>query len=393
MKLALISLSKDMPDNSDPVGLLPLFDGMLIDQQIQSVVDTGIDKIVLISPTMNNSVLQYVDQLQRQKIDIEIVRSGHDLIQFAAPENTLIYLNDGIVPNRETIRKLSGFNEEVIFVTSDSQKVTEFERIDRDDRWLGIAQLDASRLSEFIDIPEDWDVGSALLRGAVQSQCYRERIAEKDLLDGAISVLTNETDTAEFSKLCLKNIKPSQGNILENWLIWPVTRSILPGFWQAPSVRDYLGWTTPAASIIAGGLVLFNLPIIAAIALLAIGTFLLYVRRKYKIFSLHNKKMDKVALGFNMLSIAVVSMIIVKQSVAGALPANLVVFALAIGSILLIYKNATVTRWSLIKPDIGLALIVLLVFSLIGAFMPGLYTIALWGMGYLLVSQFDPKEY
>lgn len=393
MKLALISLSKDMPGNSEPVGLLPLFDGLLVDQQIQLVVDAGVDKIVLISPTMNNSVLQYVDELQRKKIDIEIVRSGHDLIQFATPENALIYLNDGILPSRETVRKLSSFDEEAIFVTPDSQQVAEFERIDRDDRWLGIAQLDASRLSEFIDMPEDWDVGSALLRGAVQSQCYRERIEETDLLDGAISVLTSETDTAKFSKLCLQNVNTKHGNILEKWLIWPIAKSVLPSFWQAPSVRDYLGWATPAAGIIAGGLVLFNLPITAAIALLAIGAFLLYIRRKYRIYSIHNNKMDAIAIGFNILSIAVVSIIIMQQSAAGSQLPNLVVFALAIGSILLIYKNEIVTKWTLIKPDIGMALITLLIFSLFGAFMLGLYVIALWGMGYLLVSQFDLKDY
>ncbi|MEP2989103.1 MAG: hypothetical protein ABJN65_15425 [Parasphingorhabdus sp.] len=381
-----------MPDNSGPVGLLPLFDGHVIDQQIQSVVNAGANKIILVSPTMNNMVLQYVDRLQGRGIDIEIVRSGHDLVQFVAPENELIYLNDGILPDRSTIEKLSSSHDEIIFVTPDSQQVTGFERIDRNDRWLGIAKLKASRLSEFIDLPEDWDVGSALLRGAVQSGCIREVATESDLSDGAVSVLTDDTDISKFSKKCLQYVGGKRRNILEKTLIWPFTKALLPKLWKAPSTRNYLGWAAPAAGILAGCVIALKLPVIAALALLILGMLMAYVYGKIGVFSNFNKGMDRAFVATFIISIIVIAGITIQQSIPVSMPANLVILVLAIGSTWLIHRNTVETKWDLIKPDTGLSLVILLGFSIFGSFILGIYVIALLGMAYLLVSQFDLKD-
>ncbi len=392
VKLALISLSKDLPDNSGPIGLLPLFDGHVIDQQIQSVVNAGANKIILVSPTMNNMVLQYVDRLQGQGIDIEIVRSGHDLVQFVAPENELIYLNDGILPDRSTIEKLSSFQGEIIFVTPESPQATEFERIDRNDRWLGVAKLKTSRLSEFIDLPEDWDVGSALLRGAVQSGCIREVVTESNLSDGAVSVLTDDTDISKFSKKCLQYVGGNRRNILEKTLVWPFTKTLLPRLWKAPSARNYLGWAAPAAGILAGCLILLKLPVVAAIALLILGMLIVYIYGKIGVFSNFNKGIDGVFVATLIISIIVIAGITIQQSIPVSMPANLVIFALVIGTTWLIHRNTVETKWDLTKPDIGLSLVILFGFSIFGSFTLGIYVIALLGMAYLLISQFDQTD-
>lgn len=389
VKLALISLSKDTPDNFGPIGLLPLFDGLVVDQQIRAAQRAGAQKIILVSPTMSGAVLQYVDKLQGQGIDIEIVRSGHDLVQFAAPENDLIFLGDGVLPDGAMVEKLSGLSDEVIFVAPDSEDVSDFERIDRNDRWLGIARLEASRLSGFIDLPEDWDVGSALLRGAVQSECRRELVEDVNSPDGVISNLISQSKISEYSAGHLRQAKKGRGNFLEKTLTWPLTKALLPSLWKAPAANNYLGWAAPIAGILAGFLVVMDLPVSAAIALLILGMILVYVRQHIQIFSNLAKGIDIAAVAVYLIAIVVIFSIIIRDSIPVSLAANLVIFAVGLGSVWLVYRSNRKSKWDWIKPDIGLSLIILLGFSLFGSFMSGIYVIALLGMAYLIVSQPD----
>ena len=389
VKLALISLSKDTPDNSGPIGLLPLFDGLVVDQQIQAAQMAGAQKIILVSPTMSGAVLQYVDKLQGQGIDIEIVRSGHDLVQFAAPENDIIFLGDGVLPDGNMVEKLSGLRDEAIFIAPDSEDVADFERIDRNDRWLGVARLKASRLSGFIDLPEDWDVGSALLRGAVQSECRREMVEDLDSPDGIISNLTSQTNISEFSANHLRHAKKSRGNFLEKLLTWPFTKALLPSLWKVPAAKNYLGWAAPIAGILAGFLIVMNLPVTAAIALLILGMILLYVRQNIQIFSKLANGMDIAAAAVYLIAVTVIFSIIIRDSIPVSLSANLVIFALGLGSVWLVYRTNRKSKWDWVKPDIGFSLTILLGFSVFGSFMTGIYAIALVGMAYLIVNKID----
>lgn len=389
MKLALISLSKDAPGDFGSIGLLPLFDGLLVDQQIQSVRIAGAEKIILISPTMNSTVLQYVDNLQGQGVDIEIVRSGHDLVQFAAPENEMIFLGDGILPAKKLFEQLAGVEDELIFVAPDSEQVTDFERIDRSDRWLGIAKLNASRLSNFIDLPEDWDVGSALLRGAVQSECRRETVEESDLSHGAISILTNEGDVSNFSQKHLQDVPGDRRNFLEKFVAWPLTRAILPGLWKTPAVHRYVGWGAPITAILAIGTAFLNLPIAVSIGLLIAGMMFLYVRKNIEILSNSSKSLDVLAIATYCIAITALFFLIVRDSIPVSLPANLVVLALGLGAVHLAHQNNKKSKWDLVQPDNGLLLTILLGFSVFGSFVIGIYAIALLTMVYLLARRFD----
>ena len=386
MKLALISLSKDSPDGSGPIGFLPLFDGMLLDQQIEWVKRAGVERIILISPTMNSQVLQYIDQRRGQELDIETVRSGQDLVQFSSPENDILYLDDGILPSDAMTKKMADHRGEMIFVAKDTDFFADFERIDRNDRWLGIAQLDAEKLSGFIDVPEDWDVGSALLRGAVQSGCQRIILNEQDFLAGTVSRLSNEGILAQYSRQRLKQATSGSGNFLQRWAVWPFTRAVLPKLWKAPQASTYLGWSALVAAPLAALMPLLNLPVSASLALLLLGSLMLSIRNRIRLFSGISGTKDLVTATAGLLTGLALFSFVWRSSIPVSLIPNLVIFALALGSVWLAYRVREQSKWSWIKPDILLSLTVVLVFSVTGSFMPGIYGVALLAMFYLLGS-------
>lgn len=393
MKLAVISLSKDTPDENGSIGLLPLFNGMVVDQQIRSAIAAGAEKVVLISPTMNSTVLQYVDNLQRQNFDIEIVRTGQDLVQFASTDDMAIFISDGILPNVELSSIMSEADSELIFVAKDSQQVIDFERIDQNDRWLGIAKLNASRLSEFIDFPQDWDVGSALLRRAVQSDCARLEITEFDLLDGMISNIADRSDVGEYAKNQIKKVDNRQSNFLERFVTWPLVRIILPQIWKAAPVNSYFGWAVLFCVSLALTLALSGFATVFTILFLFLGVLLIYIRKKVQLFSNYKKQREILAVATNLAVIFTLGVVTIQNSQEITLPANLIILALGIGSVGLAHQNIRESKWNLIRPDTTLLLSILLCFSVFDGFMIGLYFTALMAMFHLLLKQSESDDH
>ena len=179
MKLALISLAKDDLDGNGPIALLPLFGGSLLDLQIGAAQRFGCEKYIFLCPVTHGALLQKIDAMKQQGLDAEYVRSPSDLVQYASDQDHIVYIADGILPNAEIVEQLSGAPQELLFTVLHADEYQEFERIDLNQRWLGIVSLKTSRLSAMIDIPDDWEVGSALLRTAVQADCPRAIISDR----------------------------------------------------------------------------------------------------------------------------------------------------------------------------------------------------------------------
>ena len=99
MKLALISLAKDDPEGGGPIGLLPLFDHMVVDRQVRVAARLGAEKIVFLCPTIPGAILQYIDELKARDIDAEIVRTARELVQYSSDENDLLVFADGVLPS------------------------------------------------------------------------------------------------------------------------------------------------------------------------------------------------------------------------------------------------------------------------------------------------------
>lgn len=386
MSLALISLSKDTLDNSVPIGLLSLFDGYLLDQQVRIAIDAGAEQLILICPTMNGAVLQYVDRLQREGIDIQLVRSGKDLVQFAEPDGKILYVGDGILPGKTLIAQLAGLHDERIYVVNDADEYADFERIDINHRWLGVACLNAARLSGFLDLPEDWDVGSALLRGAVQSDCKRELMKDAEFADGAISYLKNDETVADYARDRLHDRRYKKSNFLERLIIWPLSRALLPRLWRNPNAERYMVLTSGFLSIMAGIVAYFVSSTVAPLALLIIAALLLAIRGHITLFSGITRRFDGEAIaGYSVIGL-ITLFAIIRESSGVTLAPNFVIFVLSCGTLILAEQTKRNTRWNWIKPQITLALIILLGFTAFDSFFAGLYFAALLGMLFLLGS-------
>lgn len=391
MKLALISLAKDDLDGHGPIALLPLFAGTLLDLQIQAAQRFGCEKFIFLCPVTHGALLQKIDAMKQQGLDAEYVRNPSDLVQYASDTDHIIYIADGILPNDEIVGQLSGAPQELLFTVLQAEEYQEFERIDLNQRWLGIVSLNASRLVAMIDIPDEWEIGSALLRTAVQADCPRAIISDRRMGAGAIAHIQSELSAAQFTRRRLKDMPGRKDNFLNRFLLRPLIKRSLPMLWAKRSAPQYLQISTLLAGIAGIGTALWGYPAVA-LGLLFFGSVAQFARLSMVQFANSGTGRDWTGLSLDALVAAAVAILLLQASNAMTLVPNLVIFVVLLAHLLLLRSGPEDVRLGLIKPDLRLVLLILFVVTIFGPISYGIYAAALYSGLSLVLDRYLAKN-
>lgn len=391
MKLALISLAKDDLDGNGPIALLPLFAGTLLDLQISAAQRFGCEKFIFLCPVTHGALLQKIDAMKQQGFDAEYVRSPSDLVQYASEQDHIIYIADGILPNDEIVDQLSGAPQELLFTVLHAEEYQEFERIDLNQRWLGIVSLKASRLVAMIDIPDEWEIGSALLRTAVQADCPRAIISDRRMGSGAISHIQSELSAAQFTRRRLRELPAKKDNFLNRFLLRPLIKRSLPWLWTNRAAPRYLQIFALSAGLAGIATAVFGYAV-AALALLFIGSIAQFTRASMVQFESGVQRRDWTGLALDLLVASGVTILMAQASDALTLVPNLVVLALLFAHLLLLRTGMENIRLALAKPDMRLVLLILLVAGIFGPISYGIYAAALYSGLSLVLDRYWKKN-
>lgn len=391
MKLALISLAKDDLDGTGPIALLPLFAGTLLDLQIQAAQRFGCEKFIFLCPVTHGALLQKIDEMKQQGLDAEYVRSPSDLVQYASDQDHIVYIADGIIPNDEIVGQLSGAPQELLFTVLHAEEYQEFERIDLNQRWLGIVSLNAARLVAMIDIPDEWEIGSALLRTAVQADCPRAIISDRRMGSGAISHIQSEISAAQYTRRKLREMPGEKDNFLNRFLLRPLIKRSLPRLWTRKTAPQYLQIFSLAAGLAGIATAAFGYSI-PALGLLFFGSVAQFARTSMVQFDSVVKIRDWTAMALDVIVASGVTILLLQASDAITIMPNLVIFALLLAHLLLLRAAPGNIRFALIRPDLRLVLLILLVTSIFGPISYGIYAAALYSGLSLLLDRYLAKK-
>lgn len=391
MKLALISLAKDDLDGTGPIALLPLFAGTLLDLQIQAAQRFGCEKFIFLCPVTHGALLQKIDEMKQQGLDAEYVRSPSDLVQYASDQDHIVYIADGIIPNDEIVGQLSGAPQELLFTVLHAEEYQEFERIDLNQRWLGIVSLNAARLVAMIDIPDEWEIGSALLRTAVQADCPRAIISDRRMGSGAISHIQSEISAAQYTRRKLREMPGEKDNFLNRFLLRPLIKRSLPRLWTRKAAPQYLQIFSLAAGLAGIATAAFGYSI-PALGLLFFGSVAQFARTSMVQFDSVEKIRDWTAMALDVIVASGVGILLLQASDAITIMPNLVIFALLLAHLLLLRAAPGNIRFALIRPDLRLVLLILLVTSIFGPISYGIYAAALYSGLSLLLDRYLAKK-
>ncbi|QTD56076.1 hypothetical protein [Parasphingorhabdus cellanae] len=386
MRLGLISLSAESPAGNKPAAMLPLFDSNILSRQVQSVRQMGAEKIIFLSPTMHSELLQYADNLKNHDIKIDIARNALDLQDYVSQGDDLIFLGDGVFPDHSIEQKIQDQSEELIYVVANADNYDNFERIDLTHRWLGIALLKSERLAEIADIPDDWDIGSALLRTAVQAESARALVSDTDMLDDAVSQLLNSEASDAYAKRQLGAIKLPKQNVFDRFLLWPSMRKLIPVLWKSPSAKNYSGFASLGAATVAVTLGLLGWPAVA-LGLLFAGSIALALHHRISILSARSRRVDLLSLCFHLLAATVLTVAVVNLASPESMSGDITILLLLFGNLWIIFTQPENKRLNPIIPDTSLILLVLLLAAAFGVFSTGLYLVTLFCLVYLILAQ------
>jgi len=362
VKLALISLAKDDLDGNGP---------------IQAAQRMGCEKYIFLCPVTHGALLQKIDAMKQQGLDAEYVRSPSDLVQYAGDQDHVIYIADGILPNDEIVAQLSAGPQELLFTVLQAEEYQEFERIDLNQRWLGIVSLRASRLVAMIDIPDEWEIGSALLRTAVQADCPRAIVSDRRMGAGAIAHIQSEISAAQFTRRRLRDMPAKKDNFLNRFLLRPLIKRSLPRLWNRKPAQKYLQIFTLLAGFAGIGVALLGYPL-ATLALLFLGSVAQFVRASMVQFAGIAKSRDWTGLGLDILAGGGVVILLVQASNAMTLAPNLVIFIVLLAHLIYLRNGPDETRLALMKPDLRLVLLILLIAGIFGPITYGIYAALLY---------------
>jgi hypothetical protein len=129
----------------------------------------------------------------------------------------------------------------------------DFERIDLNTRWAGFAILPSALVQSIGELPEDWSIGSSLLRHAVQSGTSFVPVAQSRLQEGDVMRMDSQADATALANNILKMRVNSASGYIERCVFGPVGKHLAPLIWRNSSLQPMVYAAAPAAAFASFG--------------------------------------------------------------------------------------------------------------------------------------------
>lgn len=376
MKIALISMTKELDGSGGPVGLAPMLSRCVAAEQARFAIEAGVQKVVFFSHAISGGLVKLVDELRGQGIAADISRSRDDLVVMIAPQDALMLVDDGVLCDS---KKLAEYDENGRFwvqVLDDAPQRETLERIDLQHRWAGTALVSGESVAQLDALPEDWDPLSALLRLAIQNNVPRVGLSASDLESGRWRQLQSMADV-KYAELALLSERTRQnGGFFSQWILAPLIQRILPMLWHREGAAFGLAIGAGLVPVLAMISAYAKFPAVTCLLVLfgsivmGLGTGL----RRTRLDPQQGNVLASLPYAGFALALGIAT---IAASVPLAILPNLVI--LAMSAALAIYLSKRSAREIGFAPyaEWPLLILIVLIFALCGQFIWGIYAAAL----------------
>lgn len=233
--------------------LLPLSGQTLIEYQVRCAAAAGAAPIVIVVERVPQALQDAFERLRADGVGVFPVSDVSEAVSRFEAGSMILLIGDGIAAPLELVRQFTAEEDASVGTVPDDEEHSEFERIDAESRWAGVALIDARLLGSTAAILGDWDLQSTLLRRAIQEGARRVLVAES----GGEPLLADSADALEgFQR---KLVESSRGGRTD----W-VSRFVLPSIEEFATARlmetnvrpSWLMWA--ALGLTLGGAVCFS---------------------------------------------------------------------------------------------------------------------------------------
>lgn len=164
--------------------------------QVNLVRALGCERIICLCEAPHGEVLALQKRVETEGGAFHAVRTNIQIASLVRADDELVMLLDGLVADRANVFALTGFDNEsssrltkgiATIRSAHSLAIShpdDFERIDRERHWAGLAVTRASQVHKLADFPPDSEPMSLLLRLCLQARVETREISADDLESG-----------------------------------------------------------------------------------------------------------------------------------------------------------------------------------------------------------------
>lgn len=149
--------------------LMPLAGRTLLEYQARCASATGAAPIVVLVERIPAALNAAFERLRAEGISVVPVSDGSEAAARFEPGMPVLQMADGMAPSMALVERVAGADQRAVATVPDDESHSEFERIDNEHRWAGLALVDGGTLSSTAAMLGDWDLQSTLLRRTLQA--------------------------------------------------------------------------------------------------------------------------------------------------------------------------------------------------------------------------------
>ena len=179
---ALIGAYEPGPGPGGLRALLPLAGMSVVEHQARRAVEAGAARVLLLIDEGPGELLEAVARLRHDGIQTGMAHGIDQAADAVGEDETVLLIAEACLPEVGLLRAVCGAHLPVLAVLPDMPDYGQFERIDAEQRWAGVALLDGHRIAETAAMIGAWDPVSTLLRRAVQENAARIDAARPPIL-------------------------------------------------------------------------------------------------------------------------------------------------------------------------------------------------------------------
>lgn len=175
MTLAALIIANENDDGADAP---KLFGMALVEYQSRLARQAGATHLVIVATQISGALVEAVDMLKRSGPNVAIVRTAGEAANSIHPEEDVLLIAAGAVPDLGLLSDMAGEPGSSIAVEPLVQGDRLRDLIDAETMWAGIAKTTGSLVRETAGLLGDWALAPTLLRLAVQRGATRKTFGE-----------------------------------------------------------------------------------------------------------------------------------------------------------------------------------------------------------------------
>jgi hypothetical protein len=260
MALGALIAAYQEDDQDGLRALLPLAGQSLIEYQVRCAAAAGAAPILVLVERLPAGLNEAFERLRLDGLNVLAVSDGIEAASRFEAGALVLLLGDGIVPPPRLIAELADEPEPVVVTVPDDESHRNFERIDAEARWAGIAIIDGQILSSTAAMLGDWDLQSTLLRRTLQEGAERLPATEDT---GEPLLVDRAEQLGAFERAMIDGSKGERRDVPSRYLLPVIEDLVTEKLLEAPIKPAWLIWAALGLTLAAALAFLKGWPVIA----------------------------------------------------------------------------------------------------------------------------------